>query len=238
MSDDFDFDFSVNSEPSEEGALVLLRRRLDRLERALEVGDEESAREIAASLAAEIQQVGKVVPEGTLGEERERLMKERFSKEGCTCRACDQKVKVYPLSFSTNNASALIWMRRYDDAHPGEYVHVPSRAPKFMGKDGEFARMAYWGLIEQAPNLDDPTKPRSGMWRITARGRDFADGRSTLQETFLRYNSVLLGFEGALIALDDALPFDYRDLWSVDLSSYADTHAKLLASVPVKRGSR
>jgi len=226
---EFDFATVIGvSEPDED--FDKLRAQLKRIENALEAGDVDSAKALMREHMGHLRKVvGEPLTGSGLEEERDRVAEGMYTKDGVICGACDRIAKARSLPFSINNAIALIWMKRYHDLHPGDFVHVPSRAPKFMGKDGEFSRLLYWGLIEQAPN-DDPKKRSSGLWRIVQRGIEFVEGRLRIQREFVRYNSTLLGFRGPMISLTEGIPFDYRDLRSVDLSGFEGTYERLLSA--------
>lgn len=65
------------------------------------------------------------------------------------------------------------------------------------------------------PN-DDPKKKASGFWRITDKGKQFADGIIKVQSRILVYNNTFQGFsdKSELIGIKEALgnKFDYSEL--------------------------
>ena len=80
---------------------------------------------------------------------------------------------------------------------------------------GDFAKAAYWELIESTANEDD-SKRTSGMWRLTGKGRMFVRGAITVQSHAFIYNGKTQGFSETRTGIRQALHqrFDYNELMS------------------------
>lgn len=125
--------------------------------------------------------------------------------DGVTCPCCGQFAKVYKRQITGSAAAALI--RLYHEAQL-DFAHAPSIVGGRVG--GEFARMAYWNLIE--PDADK----HSGLWRVTDRGLDFITKTATVARYAHIYDGTLQGFSGPQVSIVDSLgvKFDYRELMS------------------------
>ena len=74
---------------------------------------------------------------------------------------------------------------------------------------------AHWGLAENKPNEDDPSKKHTGFWRITRRGRRFVQGRIRIPSHVYLYDNERWGMTTETkVNIEDALgePFDYQEL--------------------------
>ena len=93
-----------------------------------------------------------------------------------------------------------------------DWGHLPSTAT-LSRLGGEFARLRYWGLVEEA-TTPRPDGGRAGWWRITDRGRQFILNRITAPTYCKVYNGHVQGFEGPWVSVKQALgkKFDYNDL--------------------------
>ena len=95
-----------------------------------------------------------------------------------------------------------------------DWTDVPRTAPLWLIKiAGEFAKAAHWGLIEQKKN-DDPAKRCSGLWRATARGKNFAHGLELIPTHVYLFDNKVVGFEGEETTIQRALGnrFNYEEL--------------------------
>lgn len=135
-------------------------------------------------------------------------------RDGVICGCCDQLAKLYRRQINGAMAWLLIWLAR--NQTPGTWTPI-AEFPLIQERrgGGDFAKLEYWGLLEErAP--DEGTRARtSGKWRITSRGRAFAAGRLELPRYALVYNGSCLGFEGAPRGVRECLGtrFDFEELW-------------------------
>ena len=107
----------------------------------------------------------------TIMEERARLEKTRW--DGAVCRACDQDVKVYTYTLNLMRVGELVRLSQHARHHGvNAYAHVREFVTFQQG--GHYAKMRFWGLIEEAP----PRKGAitNGCWRLTDAGHAFVRG--------------------------------------------------------------
>jgi hypothetical protein len=121
-------------------------------------------------------------------------------------------------------AFAAIKLYRYNLSHPGEYAHLLSllAVPRgFAG--GDYAKLQYWGAIEEDAGRRADGSSRVGYWRITQIGAQWVTRSIRLPRYVRVYNSSALGpptpytKSGRLtspVGIDDALgnKFDYDKL--------------------------
>lgn len=155
----------------------------------------------------------------TLGEAKQWL-RERFSK-GATCPCCNQFVKLYKRSLSKSSAYVLLLMARYYrriEVKQDEWLHVPSYiAEVAVGNPrraaavrGDWAKMKFWGLIEEKPDVRADGSPRVGYWRMTQLGRQFVAREVKVPSHVYIYNGEALHRTvEEQITIDDALTTDF-----------------------------
>lgn len=147
----------------------------------------------------------------TLAEARARLFEpERFA-EGSACPCCGQLVRLYRRKLNSGMAALLVWLNRV--APDGGYVDVQARAPRRVIRAKDYCLLIHWGLIEPAPNLGGG-RQGTGCWRITAAGRAFASGVTTVPSHALVFNGECRGLDGQRISIRQALGshFDFDEL--------------------------
>ena len=137
------------------------------------------------------------------------LSLDELMRKGGTCPCCGQYVKMYRYSIAGVAAACLI---RLYGSPEGAFVPVNSIA-RGHGVGGHWARLRRWGLIEEAIN-EDTKKRTSGLWRITARGREFVDNKILVPKYVLIYNGTVFGFEGGMVSIRGCLgnKFNYEEL--------------------------
>lgn len=135
---------------------------------------------------------------------------------GAPCPCCDQLVKLYQRKLPAPTARALIVV--YQESEEG-FVHLPSlvaeKLPWLAGQGGYAGTMArHWALIEGMPAQRDDGSDRTGMYRLTMRGRLFVRGLVAIPKYALLYNDELLGHVGPDVFIREALghKFDYDEL--------------------------
>jgi hypothetical protein len=82
----------------------------------------------------------------------------------------------------------------------------------------EWAKLMFWGLVEEAPEdvadkMFDGAKS-TGFWRVTEAGRAFVRRLAAVPKYIHLYNGIFLGFSGGRINIDQALSdkFNYTEL--------------------------
>lgn len=127
------------------------------------------------------------------------------------CPHCTQWVKLYRRSITSPMAEALIALFRLNRT-TRRYYHItdimPNRHP------GDFAKLVYWGLIEEQPKAPNKDTRTSGYWRITEQGDDFVNRRVRVQKYVRVFDSRVYGFEGELADIAECLSnaFSYQEL--------------------------
>lgn len=148
-------------------------------------------------------------------------------KQGAVCPCCDRFGKVYKRKFHSSMSAVLILLYRHavsskvttDVANRG-FIHTPTLINAATNPGvaaairGDFAKMRYWGLIEEGKTAAPTDKKYSGSWRITGEGARFVEGSTKIREYVWIYNTKALGFDGESISIQDSLGsrFSYREL--------------------------
>lgn len=131
----------------------------------------------------------------TLAEERARL-RERWT-EGTTCRCCTQRVQLYRRGLTSGMALALLSFYRATvaaaDGDAGDgWLHAEEtfKADRALPRSarGDFTKLRYWGLVEGAAGRRPDGSRRNGVWRLTAAGRAFCEGRLAVRKYVWLYN--------------------------------------------------
>ena len=133
---------------------------------------------------------------------------------GANCPCCGQFAKIYKRRLYASIAFGIVMLHRLSRHNFGSYHHI-GKIMNGYGKTGggDFAKAKYWGLIEHKENTDDE-KRCSGMWRLTEKGRAFAECSLKVPAYCAVYNGEALGFEGEAINVRQALQskFNYVEL--------------------------
>jgi len=138
----------------------------------------------------------------------------RNFNEGVRCPCCEQFVKIYKRRINCQMAKSLIDLYFMPGARNGKWYHrVDFKDDRFAG-GGDFAKLRYWNLVEEKPNLEDVDKKCSGMWKITKDGMDFVVGRLQVPKYVHVYNTKVYDKSGDMIGITTALgtKFSYREL--------------------------
>lgn len=138
--------------------------------------------------------------------EAKNYLAENF-KEGVACPCCGQFVKQYKRPIHSFMARMLIRLSRMSDG----YHHYEDIFRGVIG--GDFSKLVYWDLIEEQKN-EDTNKRTSGVWRITPKGRAFANRQILIPKYIVLYDSKLQRFEGDNIDIVKAIgkKFNYEEL--------------------------
>jgi hypothetical protein len=166
-----------------------------------------------------------VATKATTLEDAKKWLRTRFGK-GAACPCCNQFVKLYKRSLSKSSAYVLLLIARYYrrvEVRSEEWLHVPSYiAEVAVGNPrraaavrGDWAKMKFWGLIEEKPGTRDDGSPRVGYWRLTPLGRQFINREVKVPSHIYIYNGEPL--QRAVeeqITIDDALSteFNYAEI--------------------------
>lgn len=130
------------------------------------------------------------------------------------CPCCTQTVKVYPRRIYSTMSRGLIELYKMDHIKE-DYYHISEIESMRKSGGGDFAKLVYWGLVEEMPKDAAQTKQRtSGYWKITMMGKKFALDQLKVAEIVDVYNGKPLRMRGSPVGIKDTLgkDFDYEEL--------------------------
>lgn len=132
--------------------------------------------------------------------------------EGTSCPVCEQFVKLYKRKLNSAQAYALIGLVRIWIKSPDDYVQFTGKH-KYRDGGGDFAKLRFWGLIEEKQN-DDDKKRNSGYWKPTVKGCNFVNNKIRVASHVIILMGKVEGFTEETIDITDALgdKFDYTEL--------------------------
>lgn len=158
--------------------------------------------------------------QGASLEDAKKWLRARFGK-GATCPCCNQFVKLYKRPFSKSIAFVLLLIARYYrryDVQPTEWLHVPSYLVEAVASNprraaavrGDWAKLKFWGLLEEKPDVRADGSPRVGYWRMTPLGQQFVNREVKVPSHVYIYNGSPLQIAvEEQITIDDALSTEF-----------------------------
>ena len=147
-------------------------------------------------------------PSSTITEARAWL-RERL-QEGAKCPCCTQNARTYKRTITRGAAAGLV--HAYLAHGVDNLFHAPSD-PALARLGGEWARLALWNLIEEAPTARDDGG-RAGYWMVTPKGAGFVrDGLLVPKHLYL-FDGRVMGSSLEQLTIREALGhrFDLREL--------------------------
>jgi len=144
----------------------------------------------------------------TLDEAREFLRK--HIAEGVICPCCNRFTKRYRRKFNSGMAQSLIAIHNWFLLNPVPWVKITQDISMPMIVFAEYSKLRFWGLLEASTET-------SGEWRITEKGKLFAQGELKVQKYVYVLNNELLGMDGEDVTISDCLgdDFDLKELLSI-----------------------
>lgn len=139
---------------------------------------------------------------------KEAVERGRTDREGVLCPCCGQQATVYNRRITSAMARVLLALYRRDLTSPGAWVRIPELLGTMDGADGQggdWAKLAFWNLVEKGAGQREDGSSRTGYARITGRGRKFAGRGIQVKQIAYVYNGELFGFDGPLVGIDDCL---------------------------------
>lgn len=154
-----------------------------------------------------------ILPLDTSLEEVKSHLKANFS-EGCECPACGQNVKLYERKITSAMAYGLILLIKSNKVG---YFHIEDY---LKGEDcpssirGDMSKLRYFGLIERQDSVREDGSSRAGFYKVTDKGRMFANNQVTVPEHVNIYNNIVYGYSENHIGIERALgsKFNYNEL--------------------------
>jgi len=127
--------------------------------------------------------------------------------DGGICPCCDRSGKVYQLRLHQTFALGLRWI----DVHGEEdgWINVQNNAPRFMLKSKNYGMLAHWGILESF-------SMRSGIWRVTPKGKDFLRGLINLPSSVFIYDDKVWAFSSEEVSFRGCFGthFDFDEMMS------------------------
>lgn len=117
-------------------------------------------------------------------------------KEGTVCPCCGQTARLYRRSINQPMARGLEALFRLDAIENVAYHIGEIYGPGIH--TGDFSKLAYWGLIWEG---DD----RPGLWKITAKGKDFVEGSRTVAKFAFVYGGKCESMSGPEVSFLDCI---------------------------------
>lgn len=108
--------------------------------------------------------------------------------------------------------------KRAKELRPREFIHVAelltTRLPCAASRGGDWAKLAYWGLIEEQAKKGKDGNPRAGFWRITGVGVSFIRGELQVPRYAYLYDGKLQKMSAEMTTFKAALkdPFLYEQV--------------------------
>ena len=156
--------------------------------------------------------------ESSVKEARVFLQKNWTKSSGAKCPCCNQKVKMYARKFNATMAYGLLLM--YDFGKIQGFDNWVKMNEEIASKgipssNIEYAKLRYWGLAEEKPNKDE-SKKDSGYWRITTKGRNFANNYISIESHLMIYNNKVVAKhpKNKTVSITEALGkrFNYTEM--------------------------
>lgn len=135
------------------------------------------------------------------------------ASEGAVCPCCEQLVKVYRRKLYSTMGYVLLLIHLKQKEHKSNvFLHIPSllNGKGVAARGGDFAKLKLWDLIEQ-----DANEPEGGYYRMTEKGRQFAECRIAVPDALYIYDGALLRWDTKkLVTIVDVLgkKYNYEEL--------------------------
>jgi hypothetical protein len=153
--------------------------------------------------------------------ESAKLFTSKNLKKGTDCPLCKQDVKMYWKKIDSNMAKYLIVLYKLTAQKTNrEYFHTETDLKVTQKVGGSFAKLRWWGLIEQKEKDTDYTTARtSGLWKITDKGKQYVRGEIKLPLYVKLYNKKMYGTDGKDVDIRHSLnaKFNYTELMNSPL---------------------
>lgn len=105
--------------------------------------------------------------------------------DGAICPVCDRSGKIYRIRLNQTYALALRWIYLHGDENG--WVNVQKKGPRIILKGKNYGMLHHWGLLESFGK-------RSGVWRITEKGKAFGAGLIKVPASVFIYDDIVYGF--------------------------------------------
>lgn len=137
-------------------------------------------------------------------------------QEGCNCPACGQRVQLYKRKLNSGMAVTLIYIY-VEDKKINQWIPVKDHLRQMKYKNNhDWTLLRYWGLIEEKQKGEDEDTKNSGYWKITDKGKAFAENKIAVPKHIYLYNGKRYKSQEVIeeITIKEALEnhFSYNEL--------------------------
>ena len=142
---------------------------------------------------------------------------------GITCPACTQLAKIYRRGITLSNMKLLVrvyWMFEDDPSLPFVKFGVEEKGVKTIKTTGgDYAKLRWWGLIEQIPGRREDGSTNTGEWYITDFGRQFCRRQARVPQYVWAYDNTPVpmpeGADNRMLNIDQLKKnFSYEEIMS------------------------
>ena len=124
--------------------------------------------------------------------EARRWLRARLDN-GVKCPCCGRHAKVYRRTLTAKMADGL---KRSEETHPKGWFDAKKLFKRSSARDWSVTK--HWGLVK-------PKSGRSGIWKLTKRGRAFVRGKIEIEQRATIFNDRCLALDGAMVGFSDVL---------------------------------
>lgn len=144
---------------------------------------------------------------------------EEHLDDGVECPCCGQFAKVYKRKLNGAMAFVLLLIHRRkgtDWVHVPSYINAKVRNPAIAAAvRGDWAKLTHWGLLDALEGERPDGSKRIGYYKITTKGRRFANKQSKVSKHIWFYNREPTDqVDDEMVSIVDALgdKFNYSEL--------------------------
>jgi len=138
---------------------------------------------------------------------------------GTKCPCCSQNVKLTPTKIDPPMA---MWLKALVDEYErtNDWVDLKTMEKLVKQRNGNYAKLRHWKLIESNKVNTDVKKRRSGQWKPTDTGIAFVNMQLSVPERVFLYNSTAYKCSEQFVNFTDCAKseFDFRELYEDEIS--------------------
>lgn len=134
-----------------------------------------------------------------------------LTDKGYDCPLCGDSTRFYHRKINSGMARALfeLWSLTELNEDPDKVWWHHAEFDRFGSR--ETHKLVHWGLVKEKPKpTEREDKRTSGFWRITEKGREFAQNRAKVRKIAVLFNNTLERYDGPEITINDAFGEKFR----------------------------
>ena len=149
--------------------------------------------------------------EETVSQAKARAFEEAKRAAGTTCPCCERFMKINRVGMTRAMLKILLWMMKH---HYREFVHIPSAAPPWILRSNCIGKMRHWRFVDRQANEDNPMVHKSGVYRITETGIQFAYNQLMVPSAVYIYDDEIWAWDDEHIDAAETMrrPFNFEDV--------------------------